>query len=189
MSLGIVNPKKRREIEGVSNTTLIDLKATLFSAEETAKRSKAEGLPVERGKLKVKAPTVQNKGIEERMRRDQEELEKKLDPSEALGAKMQHYQSLAHEGFRDEGERFLVDFERKAWETSRQGHREGQQQDALSVVMRGPRSSTGGREDGIEEGVMRELEEGRGKGKESAQALKAKRLAAAKKRMEMQKKG
>jgi hypothetical protein len=33
-SLGIVNPKKKREIEGVSSSSLIDLKATLFSAEE-----------------------------------------------------------------------------------------------------------------------------------------------------------
>ena len=37
MSLGIVNPKKRREIEGVSSTSLIDLKATLFSAEENVR--------------------------------------------------------------------------------------------------------------------------------------------------------
>jgi len=94
MSLGIVNPKKRREIEGVSNTSLIDLKATLFSAEETAKRSKAEGVPAERGKLRVKAPAVQNKGVEERMRRDEEERDKRMDPTETLGAKMQHYHSL-----------------------------------------------------------------------------------------------
>jgi len=94
----------------------------------------------------------------------------------------------ADTGFRDEGERFLVDFERKAWEASRQGHGEPEQQDALTVVMRAPASSRGG-ESGIEEGVLRELEESRGKGKDSAQALKEKRLAAAKKRMELQKKG
>jgi hypothetical protein len=34
MSLGIVNPKKRREIEGVGTGSIIDLKATLFKAQE-----------------------------------------------------------------------------------------------------------------------------------------------------------
>jgi len=45
-SLGIVNPKKRREIEGVGGQSLVDLKATLFKAEDEAKRAKASGLPV-----------------------------------------------------------------------------------------------------------------------------------------------
>jgi hypothetical protein len=44
--------------------------------------------------LNVKAPVAQNRGIEERMRRDEEQREKLLDPTETLGVKMQHYQSM-----------------------------------------------------------------------------------------------
>ena len=45
-SLGIINPKKRREIEGVGGQSLVDLKSTLFKAEDEAKRAKASGVPV-----------------------------------------------------------------------------------------------------------------------------------------------
>jgi hypothetical protein len=34
LGIGIVNPKKRREIEGVGTGSMIDLKATLFKAQE-----------------------------------------------------------------------------------------------------------------------------------------------------------
>eukprot|EP00960_Hanusia_phi_P005133 148439-Hanusia_phi.AAC.1 len=37
-SLGIMRPKKRREIEGVSSSSIIDLKASLFQAEEEVSR-------------------------------------------------------------------------------------------------------------------------------------------------------
>lgn len=35
LGIGIVKPTKRKDIEGVSTNSLIDLKATLFSAEES----------------------------------------------------------------------------------------------------------------------------------------------------------
>jgi hypothetical protein len=44
LGIGIVNPKKRREIEGVGTGSMIDLKATLFKAQEDVSdlsRSKA----------------------------------------------------------------------------------------------------------------------------------------------------
>ena len=34
LGIGIVNPRKRREIEGVGTGSMIDLKATLFKAQE-----------------------------------------------------------------------------------------------------------------------------------------------------------
>lgn len=79
----------------------------------------------------------------------------------------------------------MVDFKRKAWETSRQEHRESRP-DALAVVMAHGESSRGGtvREDNEQQEVLRELGAGRGTEKESSEALKAKRLAAAKKRMQ-----
>jgi hypothetical protein len=89
LGIGIINPKKRREIEGVSSSSLIDLKATLFTAEESvsrmlsyfckslrvslklstrltfspsfqAKRAKAEGLPSSRGKVNFASHTAIN---------------------------------------------------------------------------------------------------------------------------------
>lgn len=50
-TLGIINPKKRREIEGVGGQSLVDLKSTLFKAEDEAKRAKASGVPVSGGKV------------------------------------------------------------------------------------------------------------------------------------------
>ena len=57
-SLGIVNPKKRREIDGVSGSSMVDLKATLFQAEEHAKHARTAGVAAPRSKLVVKAVAV-----------------------------------------------------------------------------------------------------------------------------------
>jgi hypothetical protein len=98
------------------------------------------------------------------------------------------YALAEHKGYRDDAERFLVDFERKAWETARQPHRE-EKMGALEVVM-APGSSRGGEAASCEADeqreVLRELGEARSSVKDSAESLKAKRLAAAKKRMQQQ---
>ena len=84
-SLGIVNPKKRREIDGVSGSSMVDLKATLFQAEEHAKHARTAGVAAPRSKLVVKA--VQNKGVEERNRRDQEAEHRRNNPGASLADK------------------------------------------------------------------------------------------------------
>lgn len=122
MSLGIINPKKRREIEGVSNQSMVDLKAAMFGAEAEAKRAKASGTSGSATRLVVK-PVAKNKGVEERMLRDRIEVEKRLDPSECLGAKMEQYHAMSGTGFRDEREKYLVDFEQKKWSEGGSVHR------------------------------------------------------------------
>ncbi|KAJ1478729.1 hypothetical protein T484DRAFT_1960573 [Baffinella frigidus] len=177
-TLGIINPKKRREIEGVGGQSLVDLKSTLFKAEDEAKRAKASGVPVSGGKLVMKAP-VRNKGVEEREARDLAQADKRLDPAESLGVKMEQYHQMAGGGFRDDKEKFLVDFEQKRWDADSHHPAANPSGDVEpeAVLGRG----------GDAEGVLRELgEQTRGE-KDRMEALKAKRVEAAKKRMQAKK--
>ncbi len=90
----------------------------------------------------------------------------------------------ASSGFRDDSERFLVDFERKKWDEGRHSH-EGKdgEADPLAIVGASDRATVEGA-DG--EDVRKELVGLRDSGKSSAEELKAKRLEAAKKRMQLQ---
>eukprot|EP01116_Phalansterium_solitarium_P011145 TRINITY_DN26759_c0_g1_i1.p1 TRINITY_DN26759_c0_g1~~TRINITY_DN26759_c0_g1_i1.p1 ORF type:complete len:228 (+),score=58.00 TRINITY_DN26759_c0_g1_i1:98-781(+) len=65
--------KKQVNIEGVSSASIVDLKATVYSAQQEAKRYKAAG--EKRPKVQLGAKTHElfhsNKGIQERLKRDE----------------------------------------------------------------------------------------------------------------------
>jgi hypothetical protein len=129
----------------------------------------------------VKQP-VRNKGVAEREARDRAEADRRLDPSETLGVKTMQYHQMAGGGFRDEKEQFLVDFEQKRWDAAEHHPAANPRGGAAEVE---PEAVLGG--GGDAEGVLRELDEQRRGEKERAEALKQRRLAAARKRMQAKK--
>ena len=74
-----VQPRKRREIEGVSGATIMDLQAQLYQTQQAARMSKETGAAAssrQRANLKAGLPLMdkRNPGIEARDQRDRLEL-------------------------------------------------------------------------------------------------------------------
>uniref|UniRef100_A0A7S0HFG6 Uncharacterized protein n=1 Tax=Hanusia phi TaxID=3032 RepID=A0A7S0HFG6_9CRYP len=178
-----MRPKKRREIEGVSSSSIIDLKASLFQAEEEVKRAKASGKPLPAKQLVVKQPQTRNKGVEERAQRDQIALEQQLNPTESLNSKMQQYNAMISQGYMDSKEQFLVDFEQKKWDeasSSTVGLASSIDVTPEAVVQEHVGESEAG-------DVLSELSEQTRSAGARADELRKRRLEAAKKRMQLKK--
>mmetsp|Transcript_2143 Transcript_2143/g.4000 ORF Transcript_2143/g.4000 Transcript_2143/m.4000 type:complete len:244 (-) Transcript_2143:106-837(-) len=111
-------PKKRKKIDGLSASSIIDLKAILFQAEEDAKRSKSFDQPFRRARKVTRLSDTlgkANSGVSARNERDEQmhAEEQRFDVDAALRKKAQLYDRIARGEFRDSEERFLVDFDRK----------------------------------------------------------------------------
>lgn len=113
MSLGWLTessilPRKRKEIEGVTQNTLVELKAALYDQQQSAKKPRITPR-LERGPLAGK-----NKGVEERIQKDLDQLRKlEKDPYASLQKKAQLYNKLLKGEMDDINEEHLVDFEQK----------------------------------------------------------------------------
>lgn len=115
--------KKRKDIEGVSESSIVGLKAVLFQREQEAKRFKVTGeaRPRTRKKAKETVWTKQNKGLAERSRRDEEALRAEQKTAVDVEAKLQEkarlYEQFVSGGVAEDPEegKFLVDFQQKSW--------------------------------------------------------------------------
>ncbi|MCO5548319.1 hypothetical protein L7F22_001776 [Adiantum nelumboides] len=115
-----VMPKKKKAIEGVGASSIVELRAQLYRTQEDAKRIKA-GDPdavVHRSRKKMDAFSKQNTGVEERANRDKLQLKAENDGSAsyaALEKKAQLYEKLVRGELSDEDDRekYSVDFLRK----------------------------------------------------------------------------
>ena len=122
-----VLPKKAKELGGVTQGSLIDLKAALYEEEESVKRrqlgepdARKEKLKRQRGRLDPKfcGADGQNKGVAERNARDAAERAAESrgqeSVSEALLRKAALYEKMAASGAQADagldGGKFLVDF-------------------------------------------------------------------------------
>eukprot|EP00761_Pharyngomonas_kirbyi_P000440 gb/GECH01000440.1/.p1 GENE.gb/GECH01000440.1/~~gb/GECH01000440.1/.p1 ORF type:complete len:252 (+),score=97.12 gb/GECH01000440.1/:1-756(+) len=113
MSLGWLSqssilPRKGRSIEGVSSSSLVELKATLFDTQSKATQKVRSREPASSSKMELK-----NRGVEERSQKDYIEFQKETDYRSSLERKAQIYEQQQREGTASSS---LVDFERKAWE-------------------------------------------------------------------------
>jgi len=120
--------KKRKDIKGVSASTIVDLKSVLATTEQDTKRFKASGEKIPKANITKKTQELysQNKGVQQRAQRDEDvdtEQDKSWDVAEAkLRAKADLYnnmvrgESLQPDDDSEEGT-YLVDFEQKNWET------------------------------------------------------------------------
>lgn len=138
--------KKAEDIEGVSNASLVDLKAVLYKREQDLKRhvpgdKSFSKRVVKRRKLNEDSEDLfpqghRNRGVEERRQRDEEQWRLESEPTaerctERLQEKAQQYSQKLHtensyESDEDDydgwnpppkKEESLVDFERKRWES------------------------------------------------------------------------
>ncbi|KAH7425943.1 hypothetical protein KP509_11G078600 [Ceratopteris richardii] len=117
-----VMPKKRKVIEGVGASSIIELRAQLYRTQEDARRFKA-GDPdavLHRPRKKTDTFTKKNAGVEERCNRDKLQLKAESDGSAsyaALEKKAQLYEKLVRGEFSDEEDRekYSVDFLRKGF--------------------------------------------------------------------------
>ena len=118
-------PKKAKEIEDVSAGTVVDLKATVFRANEDRKYQSSQGINAER-RVREKQPDKFNVGVAARAARDQAEvIAEQIDLAnswESLQKKTKQYEDMARKariGDEAEGgygdERYSVDFEQKAF--------------------------------------------------------------------------
>jgi len=119
MSLGAstILPKKAHAIESVSAGTVVDLKATLFRADEDRKYQSGQGQNVERRTREKKGLFKLNAGVNERAVKDREQVQKEaIDEAnsvEALTRKAAIYQEMVSKAsVGDEpDERYMIDFE------------------------------------------------------------------------------
>lgn len=126
-------PKRRKEIEGITQSSLIDLKAHVYERQERANekelagRAGSEATRERRGLKGLEQKS--NKGVEERDRRDRKDLKGETtvaESREALERKAELYRELQRRGSRnveEESERYNVDFLRKSHENG--GEEEG----------------------------------------------------------------
>ncbi|XP_078431860.1 uncharacterized protein At4g18257-like [Wolffia australiana] len=117
-----IMPKKHRAIEGVGASSILELKAQLYRAQEEARRDKQGGDAVEhlRAKRKTPVPDVfsrKNSGVDSRAHRDKLELKAVQDGSvsyAALEKKAELYEKLSRGEIPDEDEIYCVDFFHKS---------------------------------------------------------------------------
>lgn len=115
-----VMPKKKRAIEGVGASSIVELRAQLYRTQEDSKRLK-DGDPdavAHRSRKKTDTFAKKNTGVEERAIRDKLQLKAETDGSAsyaALERKAQLYDKLVRGELSDEEdrERYSVDFLRK----------------------------------------------------------------------------
>jgi len=119
--------KKRKDIDGVSTGSIIDLKSVLYQEEQNA-RASSKGSTTERRSTKLQT-ILQNKGVGDRNSRDIEDRgedgEVSSEVLEAkLRAKSELYDRMKSGGYKDNEEDeedpysdrgYLVDFEQKSW--------------------------------------------------------------------------
>ncbi|GLI58636.1 hypothetical protein VaNZ11_000373 [Volvox africanus] len=113
-------PRKRQDIEGVSGSSILELQAQLYQAQENAKlRASGMDLPDRRTSgLNVAAfMKGRNAGVEDRDRKDKLEVKSTADRMgecyAALERKAQLYEKLARGEVEDDDEHYEVDFLRK----------------------------------------------------------------------------
>ncbi|ERN09099.1 hypothetical protein AMTRI_Chr03g142160 [Amborella trichopoda] len=125
-----VMPKKHKTIEGVSASSIVELRAQLYRTQEEAKKVKdlAPDIEFHRAKKKVVPVDVhsrKNAGVESRANKDKLELkavEDGLVSYAALEKKAELYEKLARGELSDEEdmEKYCVDFFRKTLDTEEQ---------------------------------------------------------------------
>eukprot|EP00211_Chloroparvula_japonica_P016271 CAMPEP_0119127056 /NCGR_PEP_ID=MMETSP1310-20130426/5746_1 /TAXON_ID=464262 /ORGANISM="Genus nov. species nov., Strain RCC2339" /LENGTH=212 /DNA_ID=CAMNT_0007117277 /DNA_START=162 /DNA_END=796 /DNA_ORIENTATION=- len=113
--------KKQNEIKGVSDSTLVDLRATLFDKEQQHKRlrqGQEERKRVKRVRQSVKADTLgkPNRGVQDRAFKDEAEKSGMTvtEAQERLKFKAEVYNRVRKAP--DGSGTFLVDFEAKRWQ-------------------------------------------------------------------------
>mmetsp|Transcript_18993 Transcript_18993/g.44509 ORF Transcript_18993/g.44509 Transcript_18993/m.44509 type:complete len:239 (-) Transcript_18993:273-989(-) len=183
-TLGIVRPSKKRDIEGVSASSVVNLKATLFQAQEEAKRTKLGGAGG-RDPIRKQLVIKKNAGIEARMLKDEQEAAKRLDPTEELSKKMARYEDMVQRGEIDQGERFLVDFEMKSWQKGPEENCHAPDQMAFSQPQDEGAIVAAKRLE--QHMILSELGEQTRRERERVQDLKAQRQQAAQKRLALKK--
>ncbi|EFJ51105.1 hypothetical protein VOLCADRAFT_88415 [Volvox carteri f. nagariensis] len=116
-------PRKKQDIEGVSGSSILELQAQLYRAQENAKlRSSGVELPDRRTSgLNVAALMKgRNAGVEERDKKDRLEVKSTADRIgecyAALERKAQLYEKLARGEVEDDEDQYEVDFLRKGEE-------------------------------------------------------------------------
>ncbi|KAK9808859.1 hypothetical protein WJX72_005240 [[Myrmecia] bisecta] len=136
LSQSSVQPKKQRIIEGVSASSLVDLKAQLYKTQEEARLVKEGKLdPESRGRRTVGIDlSLRNAGVEERDKRDKLHIKTKddvlQDSRAALERKAALYDKLAAGWADDDEELYNVDFLRKGFlvdERVDERHRTGEE--------------------------------------------------------------
>ncbi|KAI5079765.1 hypothetical protein GOP47_0005244 [Adiantum capillus-veneris] len=115
-----IMPKKKKAIEGVGASSIVELRAQLYRTQEDAKRIKTGDADAVLHRSLKKTDTFykKNTGVEERANRDKLQLKAETDGSAsyaALEKKAQLYEKLARGELSDEDERekYSVDFLRK----------------------------------------------------------------------------
>ncbi|XP_075483165.1 LOW QUALITY PROTEIN: uncharacterized protein At4g18257-like [Primulina tabacum] len=130
-----IMPRKRRTIEGVGPSSILELKAQLYKSQEDSKRhpkesvqsadaNYAQHLEMHRAKKKISAKdyfSVKNSGVDSREEKDKLELKAVNDGSAsyaALERKTEMYNKLVRGELSDEedSEKYCVDFFRKGIE-------------------------------------------------------------------------
>ncbi|XP_010924374.1 uncharacterized protein At4g18257 [Elaeis guineensis] len=132
-----VMPKKHKAIEGVSASSIVELKAQLYRTQEQARKAK-ESAPDSsseflHAKKKPLAPDLfsqKNSGVESRAKKDKLEMKAVNDGSTsyaALERKAELYEKLARGELSDEEEKekYCVDFFRKGFEQDEPERPEG----------------------------------------------------------------
>ncbi|KAG2498973.1 hypothetical protein HYH03_003160 [Edaphochlamys debaryana] len=111
-------PRKKQDIEGVGNGSIVELQAQLFRAQEN-RELRAQGVDVPRTSGFNVAALLQRKnaGVEERDKKDRSEVKTAADRVgecyAALERKAQLYEKLARGDIGDEEDKYEVDFVRK----------------------------------------------------------------------------
>jgi len=121
-----VLPKKRKEIEGIGTSSLIDLKTIVYTKEgENVFSKHPHALPASK-RLKT---SLKNKGVDDRSRRDLEEEQAEQDVDTHLKLKTEIYEKIARGDFDGDNEKYLVDFELKSFEQGETLYNNGDQSD------------------------------------------------------------
>jgi len=112
-------PKKKRKIEGISTSSMVELKSVVYQSEQDTRRSKTfNDAGVRKTSKNINDVIGKNTGVAGRDERDRLEEAKAagVDVQTALEAKSRIYEKIARGEIEDVNGRFLVDFGRKQQE-------------------------------------------------------------------------
>ncbi|XP_072967553.1 uncharacterized protein At4g18257-like [Typha angustifolia] len=145
----VVMPKKRKAIEGVGASSIVELKAQLYRTQEEARKAKesapdssAEFHRARKKPLVSDVLSQKNSGVESRARRDKLEMKAIKDGSvsyAALEKKAELYEKLKRGELPDEEEKekYCVDFFRKSLEQDEPQQPEGHDTDSNELQENG----------------------------------------------------
>eukprot|EP00735_Rhodelphis_limneticus_P008158 TRINITY_DN2096_c1_g1::TRINITY_DN2096_c1_g1_i1::g.21767::m.21767 TRINITY_DN2096_c1_g1::TRINITY_DN2096_c1_g1_i1::g.21767 ORF type:complete len:205 (+),score=12.06,DUF4445/PF14574.1/0.041,DUF3785/PF12653.2/5.9e+03,DUF3785/PF12653.2/0.078,DUF4078/PF13300.1/1.4e+03,DUF4078/PF13300.1/0.79 TRINITY_DN2096_c1_g1_i1:83-697(+) len=136
---------KKQEIQGVSGSSLVDLRAVLFEAEANARSGKPRAQPTSKPLKEISKLEIKNPGVENRDFRDREAIKKK-DPAEILRAKVEQYEKLSSgqglDFLAEEDENApLIDFEQKYYDdrsSAKKSSRDAKKKDWASTILEDP---------------------------------------------------